>query len=143
MKIQNYFYIYRYFIEMKNLNQYITEKFKISKDNSKITYNYHPKDGHELKDLIIELIKERGNEANLNDIDVSNVETMKWMFSYSKFNGDISEWNVSNVTNMSWMFWQSKFNGDISKWNVSNVKDMNGMFSGSPLEKNPPVWYHE
>jgi len=39
---------------------------------------------------------------------------MEDMFSYSEFNGDISQWNVSNVTSMSCMFLNSKFNGDIS-----------------------------
>ena len=66
------------------------------------------------------------------------------MFYNSEFtakNGDISNWNVSKVEDMSSMFSYSEFNGDISNWDVSNVKYMRGMFYKSPLEKNPPKWY--
>ena len=69
---------------------------------------------------------------------------MRYMFSKSKFNGDISQWDVSNVYDMNSMFAYSSFtceNGDISKWDVSKVKDMSYMFDESPLEKNPPKWY--
>ena len=79
-------------------------------------YNYHPKTKEELMVIVNELIKERGNEANLNDIDVSRITDMSHLFAGSKFNGDISNWDVSGVKNMRWMFWDSKFNGDISKW---------------------------
>ena len=44
---------------------------------------------------------------------------------------------------MYYMFYWSKFNGDISNWNVSNVKNMELMFNGTPLEVNPPKWYKE
>jgi surface protein len=36
-------------------------------------------------------------------------------------------------------FW--KFNQDISNWDVSNVKDMLGMFGACPLEDNIPFQY--
>ena len=150
---------------MKNINQYITEKFKLSSRNTSKQYNYHPKDKDELKKLVDKLIKERGNEADLNDIDTSEITNMVFLFLNSKFNGDISNWDVSNVTNMTSMFkyskfngdisnWDirnvkytlsmfkySKFNGDISNWDVSNIEDMDGMFDNCPLEKNPPKWY--
>ena len=90
-------------------------------------YNYHPKTREELKDLIEELIKERGNKADLNDVDVSRITSMGCLFWYSQFNGNISKWNVSKVENMSYMFEESEFNGDISKWNVRKVEDMNYM----------------
>ena len=130
-------------------------------------YHYHPDTQEELMNLVRELIKERGNEADLNDIDVSDITNMvyvflgtefngdisKWdvsnvtdmrcMFQRSKFNGDISNWNVSNVTDMRCMFDRSKFNGDISNWNVSNVKYMDDMFLSCPLKKHPPKWYKE
>jgi len=157
---------------MKNLKDIISEKLIINKNIKIQKYNYHPNTFGELMDLIEKLIKERGNEANLNDIDVSKIDYMKKLFAYarSNFNGDISEWDVSNVTDMSFMFQNSKFNGDISKWDVSNVKTMKWMFNGSeftskngdisdwdvsnvtnmedmfdnsPLEKNPPKWYKE
>ena len=151
---------------MKQINKYIVERLHINKDIDH--HNYHPKTNNELKELINELIKERGNDADLNDIDTSEIKDMyklfynsdfngdisKWdvskvkdmyrMFQYSEFtaeNGDISEWDVSNVKNMYCMFYRSSFNGDISNWNVSNVENMDGMLSWTPLEKNPPKWY--
>jgi len=134
---------------MKQLNKYITEKFKLSSKNISSNnigpkYNYHPKDKDELEKLIFKLIKERGLNADLNDIDVSKITDMSNLFSqydnsynigyderseyFWKFNGDISKWDVSNVKDMKYMFYYSSFNGDISKWDVSNVKDMKYMF---------------
>ncbi len=94
-------------------------------------YRYHPKDIADLYDLIKKLIKERGYDADLNDIDVSEITDMNNLFYNSTFHGDISKWNVSNVTNMTGMFAFAKFNGDISKWDVSNVTSMYRMFSNS------------
>ena len=131
---------------MKQLITYISEKLHLDKDTkieADYHYHYYPENRVELKSLVNKLIKERGNDADLNDIDVSKVTNMQNMFESSKFNGDISEWNVSNVKDMCGMFYKSKFNRDISEWNVSNVKDMSFMFKDSPLEKNPPKWYHE
>ena len=103
---------------MKQINKYIVERLHINKDiDSHIEYNYHPKTRDELEKLIYKLIKERGNEADLNDID------------------------TSEITDMNYMFYTSKFNGDISNWDVSNVQYMDYMFDKSPLEKNPPKWY--
>ena len=130
---------------MKQINKYIVERLHINKDISNY-YNYHPKTKDELKKLVNNLIKERGNEADLNDIDTSEITDMSHMFTYSKFNGDISKWDVSNVKDMGYMFWDSSFtakNGDISNWDVSNVKNMRRMLTWSPLEKNPPKWYKE
>ena len=152
---------------MKKINKYISERLHINKDID--SYNYHPKTRDELIELINELIEERGNDADLNDIDTSEITDMSQLFFKSNFNGDISEWDVSKVEDMSYMFSESTFNGDISNWDVSNVKGMfcmfygseftseNGdiskwdvsnaknnmyyMFSKSPLEKNPPKWY--
>ena len=128
-------------MNMKTLKLYITEALHINKDTKGDYYNYHPKTKDELEELVKKLIKERGNDANLNDIDTSEITNMSYMFESSEFNGDISEWNTSNVKDMHSMFAYSKFNGDISKWDVSNVKDMACMFDNSPLEKNPPKWY--
>jgi len=41
---------------------------------------------------------------------------MSYMFYYSEFNNDISNWDVSKTTDMTSMFNFSSFNGDISKW---------------------------
>ena len=120
-----------------------------------------------LQELIEKLIHKRGSECDLNDVDVSNVTNMGYMFAWSLFNGDISGWDVSKVENMAGMFYNSAFNGDISGWDVSGVRDMSFMFVGSdfngdisgwdvsgvtdirsmfynsPLMNNPPEWYKE
>ena len=151
---------------MNNLSTYIIEKLKINKDSNK--YYYHPKDKDELRSLIQELLKERGKDADLNDIDVSditdmhelfryldphNIDISKWdvfnvkdmsnMFYYCiNFNSDISNWDVSNVTNMESMFYNCEnFNSDLNKWDVSNVKDMHFMFGKCDSLKNKPSWY--
>ena len=132
---------------MKSLAQYILESqnFLVNKHTSKV-YNYHPQTSNELKRLIDKLIKERGNEANLNDIDTSAITDMSYMFYHSTFNGDISNWDVSNVEDMCMMFAYSKFtckNGDISSWDVSNVENMKFMFNGCSLQNNLPSWYKQ
>ena len=126
---------------MKTLKLYITEALHVNRNTKTQTYNYHPKTNDELEELVKKLIKERGKNADLNDIDTSEITDMSYVFYNSKFNGDISGWNTSNVTDMEGMFYNSKFNGDISKWDVSKVKYTTGMFVNSPLEKNPPKWY--
>ena len=130
---------------MKQLKEIIQEKLKIS-SKSKVNTQYHPKDKEELKELVDKLIKERGEEANLNDIDTSEIKDMSELFKASKFNGDISEWDVSNVTNMKRMFANSYFtgkNGSIENWNVNDTTEMFWIFWDCPLEDNPPKWYHK
>ena len=106
---------------MKQICYYIVERLHINKDIGKhIEYNYHPTSRNELKQLVNKLINERGYNADLNDIDTSEITDMNFMFSESKFTGE---------------------NGDISKWDVSNVKNMKYMFYDTPLYKNQPKWY--
>ena len=150
---------------MKSFREWMNERELDEAKGKNQVYTYFPKSNSELKELVTQLIKERGDKANLNDIDVSNITDMENMFYNSPFNGDISKWNVGNVTSMDRMFYDSpfdgdiskwnvskvesmkemfrnsSFNGDISKWNVSRVEDNYGMLKGSPLEKNPPAWY--
>lgn len=118
---------------MKKLSQYIIEKLNLDDDNIQ-TYNYHPKTNEELRKLIKELIEERGDEANLNDIDTSKIDDMSELFQGSSFDGDISLWDVSNVIYMSHMFlYNFDFTGkntDFSNWDVSKVENFNGMFAG-------------
>ena len=103
---------------MKTLKLYITEALHVNKNTKENYHNYHPKTTDDLRKLVKKLIKERGENADLNDID------------------------TSEITNMSYLFYDSKFNGDISKWDVGNVTGMGlYMFYNSPLEKNPPKWY--
>ena len=126
---------------MKTLKLYITEALRVNRNTKEDYHNYYPKTKDELVELIKKLIKERGNDADLNDIDTSVIIDMSYLFYQSEFNGDISKWNTSNVTDMYSMFMNAKFAGDISKWNTNKVKYMGNMFHRSPLEKNPPKWY--
>ena len=97
---------------MKSFKNYIQEKLIIKKSN----YNYFPETKEELRDIILQRIKDEGNEVNLNDIDVSNITDMSVLFKGTNFNGDISKWDVSNVTNMSYMFYYCElFNKKKSK----------------------------
>ena len=128
---------------MKKINNYITEALKIG-SKSKVNTMYHPKDRAELEELVKKLIEERGNNADLNDIDTSEITDMEKLFYGSDFNGDISKWNVSNVKSMYKMFARSKFNGDLSNWDVSKLEKNFAMFRFCPLEKGRrlPKWYH-
>ena len=116
---------------MKTISNFIIEKLIINK-NTKIQhrYNYHP-ENDEIKALIVQLIKERGEDADLNDIDTSQIKNMSYLFYCVKSNVDISKWDVSNVENMSSMFSNSDFDGDLSDWDVSKVENMSGMFYSS------------
>jgi len=125
---------------MENLIN-IIEKLKINSKSKINQYEYFPQNKDELIEIIDKLIKERGNEADLNDIDTSKITDMSRLFFSSDFNGNISKWDVSNVDTMGWMFRNSKFNGNIDNWNVENVVNMKFIFYNCPLEKNPPIWY--
>jgi surface protein len=97
-------------------------------------------DREHLKSLIKEEMKLNGHECDLNHIDVSQVNNMAYLFSCSKFNGDISQWDTSKVTNMNNMFTDSMFNGDISNWNTSKVKHMSYMFEKSKFNGDISKW---
>ena len=118
---------------MKEIVKFIQEGLKIT-SNTKVNkwpkYDYHPKTKEELQDLINQLIKERGNEGDFNDIDTSKITDMSDLFdSIDKFNGDISNWDVSNVTSMTYMFYGCEsFNQPLNTWNVSKVVKMSSMF---------------
>ena len=117
---------------MKSLSSYIQEKLiiKKSKNKNNNNYKYFPKTKKELRDIIKKRTKQKGNEVNLNDIDISEITDMSYLFEGTNFNGDISGWDVSNVTDMNAMFaWCEDFNQDISKWDVSNVTNMRSMFT--------------
>ena len=118
---------------MKNIQEYITERLKISSD-LKHDYNYFPQTTKELQEIIKTLLDERGADANLNDIDTSKIIDMSHLFGNAYTNKrikniDISKWDVSNVQEMSFMFSNCKdFNCDLSHWDVSNSKNMTYMF---------------
>ena len=114
---------------------------KIGKNISSFsTYSCKPRTKKELKKIIDERISKEGPNCDLNDIDVSLIEDMSYLFYKLDFNGDISNWDVSNVKSMMGMFLYSPFNGDISKWNVSRVSKMSGMFLGSKFNNDISKW---
>ena len=126
---------------MKTLKQHINEALKIAKNISSFsTYSCQPKTKKELDGIIISRIEKEGPECDLNDIDVSQITDMSWMFAGSSFNGDISKWDVSNVEYMESMFTGSKFSCDISKWKINDKCDTYAMFYGCPIkEEYKPV----
>ena len=110
---------------MKSLTHYIQEKLVIKKSK----YNYFPQSKKKLQDIIDKRIEQKGNNVDLNDIDVSNITDMSYLFYGTDFNGDVSNWDVSNVKDMHCMFCDCDyFNKDISNWDVSNVTNMHSMF---------------
>ena len=120
---------------MKTLNNYVNEAL-IKKDTKISHYIYHPKDFDELRSLLRSLLSKRGKNADLNDIDVSQITTfyddrndIGLFEDLEPYNIDISKWNVSNVTDMTNTFFGCfDFNGNLSNWNVKKVKSMNHMF---------------
>ena len=97
-------------------------KLKVSKKQ----YNYCPQTREELDDLLDQLLEERGWEADLNDIDVSNITDMSGLFA--KFREDIDKFKYNKDYDFS------KFNGDISEWDVSNVKNYYNIFYRCPIK---------
>jgi surface protein len=122
---------------MKTINNYINEAL-IKKDTKIDEYSYHPKNIVELQNLIKKLVDDRGINANLNDIDISQIKNMNYLFTNAfgpsnkilqQLNVDVSEWDVSNVRNMEGMFsGLMNFNCDLSNWDVSEVRNMTHMF---------------
>ena len=83
--------------------------FKIGKTKAK-KFIYEPKDKDELKKILYEIL-EKDLNAYLNDIDVSEITDMSYLFQdLDPHNIDISGWDVSKVENMNSMFfWVQKF----------------------------------
>ena len=127
------------FDDIYDLNNDVNDINDLGNELNKFNYKYHPKDFKELRHLVKQLLNERGKDADLNDIDVSQLTTFYGKDTngdYGLFerldphNIDISQWDVSNVENMRCMFHMCiNFNCDLSYWDVSNVKDMRVMFA--------------
>ena len=126
---------------MKTLVDHINEALKIGKNLSEwSSYSCQPKTKKELEQIIEDRISKEGPNCDLNDIDVSLIEDMSYLFYGSKFDGDISRWDVSNVINMTGMFDRSKFNQDIRKWDVNKVKKMDFTFCFSKFNQDISQW---
>ena len=103
-----------------------------------------------IKEIIKEELKQKGDDASLNHLDVSKVTNMDNLFCHYmsdvspqpfNFNGEISKWDVSNVVSMNRMFfWCVPLSSDISKWDVSNVKAMKEMFTRSNFTSDISKW---
>ena len=104
------------------------------------SYSCQPKTKNELDRLIDERIREQGVNCDLNDIDVSQITDVSYLFYGSKFDGDISKWDMSNVTDMTCMFFYSFFNQPIGDWDVSKVKSMRSMFYDSDFNQDISKW---
>ena len=114
---------------------------KIGKNISEWSaYSCQPKTKEELKEIIKDRIDKEGPNCDLNDIDVSLITDMSYLFSGSEFDGGINNWDISNVKDMSWLFNDSEFNGDISKWDTSDVRNMEGMFCRSWFNDDISDW---
>ena len=66
---------------MKSINQYIQEKLMIKKRKI-VHHKYFHKTKKELKDLIKKRIVQKGNDVDLNDIDVSKITYISGLFKY-------------------------------------------------------------
>ena len=121
---------------LTSLKSYIKEQLVVESESDDLK----PDNREELEDLISQRIEEYGPKCDLNDIDVSRVTDMSFLFCDMTFDGDISKWDVSRVKNMSSMFAGSTFNGDLSKWDVSRVENMNSMFSYSRFNGDISDW---
>jgi hypothetical protein len=128
---------------MKPISNYILERLNPGRLGR--VYNYFPKTKEELQELLKELIDERGNEGDFNDIDTSRITDMSELFRDMKiFNGNISKWDVSEVESMDFMFCGAKsFNRDISEWDVKKVKYMYYIFDNCHIEEKYKPKFNE
>ena len=107
----------------------------------------------ELSNLIKTIVEVRGNECNLNDIDVSNIHSMCFyssmydgiigIFFRSDFDGNISGWDMSNVRYTNHMFMESNFTGKNGIFKITkdcHIVEMNGMFMFSRFNTNIDDW---
>ena len=101
--------------------------------DDQLKYKYHPENYEALHKLVRDLIEERGPDANLNDIDTSNITDMSFLFDscLNIKDIDISDWNIINVHNMEFMFGgcHNFIGSHLKNWDVSHVTNMSNMFN--------------
>lgn len=105
-----------------------------NKSNEFSSYTCQPTTKEELQEIIEDRISKEGPNCDLNDIDVSLISDMTWLFYKSEFNGDISKWDVSNVENMTVAFYRAKFNQDISNWKIRKGCYVENIFTECPIK---------
>lgn len=123
-----------------NLQKYIKESLVSERlhigNNTKSAARLRPTSKNELRSIIEKELEQQGPDADLNHIDVSEIDNMYELFhrinkKTSVGNIKIDQWDVNNVTDMESMFADcTKFNADLSNWDVSNVTSMQNMFIG-------------
>ena len=78
-----------------------------------------------------------------NNLDVSNVTNMRYMFEGNKVSdiAPLTNWNVDNVTDMNSIFYNNKISDvtPLANWNVDNVTDMNCMFGFNNISDVTPL----
>ena len=96
----------------------------------------------QLIDIIQERINKYGNNCDLNDLDISLVTHLNYLFYlFPEFNGNISNWDTSNITDFSFMFYKCKFNQDISNWKFSKkLATTQEMFLNSEFDQDISNW---
>jgi len=119
---------------MKRINQYISEKLKIAKNNSKnnlIHVNTLEELQNEIKTRMITKNKE---VLDLTDISLSeNITSLALLFT-NKSNIksiDVTGWNVSNVKNMTEMFYYCTSLEEViglDTWDTSSCESFRKMF---------------
>ena len=119
---------------MKDIVEYITEKFKI---NSSTDYQIEKPEN---KYKLIAIIKERCTEDDilyLNDINIANIDNLSWIFDCKEAKSitkiDISSWDFSKVKTIHGMFKNLNNLKEIvfpDKINLLNCKDMSQLFIG-------------
>lgn len=133
---------------MKNITD-IVEKLNLNASTKvidrKTNYKFFPKDYDELKNLVNKLINERGEDADLNDINTSKITDMSSLFYPLRFkirNINISYWDVTNVISMNNMFVNcKKFNCDLSYWMPINLETCKNMLEGC-IEFNSNMFFN-
>ena len=124
---------------MKNIKQYIFEKFKLNSNNIK-HYSCQPQSRDELQKIISKRItkhkldlKHKEDVLDFNDIDTSKVNSFNHLFvNMNPLKIDISEWDTSNVKKMNGMFDGCEYlqsTGNLGNWNIKQVDNTRFMFN--------------
>lgn len=77
----------------------------------------------------------------LENLNVSEITDLSYIFRDSPYDGDLSKWNVSSCENMDRMFSWSKFNNhSISNWNISKCEDFEFTFANAIFDGDISKW---